>query len=45
MKNLVKTGDKKQPDQAKQPYRKPELKSHGSVEQITLQGFFGSFSP
>ena len=26
-------------------YNKPELKEHGDVEDVTLQGFFGTFSP
>lgn len=26
-------------------YKKPELKEHGSVEEVTLQTFFGTFSP
>ncbi len=29
----------------KQPYTKPELKEHGSAAEVTLQTFFGSFSP
>ncbi len=26
-------------------YGKPVLKEHGKVEEVTLQGFFGAFSP
>ena len=29
----------------KQPYTKPELVEHGSAAEVTLQTFFGSFSP
>ena len=29
----------------KESYNKPILKEHGNVEEVTLQGFFGSFSP
>jgi hypothetical protein len=31
--------------QAKRPYTPPELKEHGSAKDVTLQTFFGSFSP
>ena len=29
----------------KRPYTPPELKEHGSAAEVTLQTFFGSFSP
>jgi len=29
----------------KQAYETPVLKEHGSVEEVTLQTFFGTFSP
>ncbi len=32
-------------EQQKQPYTKPELVEHGSAAEVTLQTFFGSFSP
>ena len=35
----------KENKEEKQTYSKPVLKEHGNVEDITLQGFFGSFSP
>jgi len=31
--------------QEKRAYSAPELKEHGSVQDVTLQTFFGSFSP
>lgn len=31
--------------QEKRAYTAPELKEHGSVQDVTLQTFFGSFSP
>ena len=31
--------------QEKRAYAAPELKEHGSVQEVTLQTFFGSFSP
>lgn len=31
--------------ESKLAYTKPKLKEHGSVQEVTLQGFFGSFSP
>lgn len=31
--------------QEKRVYAAPELKEHGSVQEVTLQTFFGSFSP
>ncbi len=31
--------------QEKRAYTAPELKEHGSVQEVTLQTFFGSFSP
>ena len=32
-------------EQQKQPYTKPELVEHGNAAEVTLQTFFGSFSP
>jgi hypothetical protein len=32
-------------EQEKRAYTAPELKEHGSVQEVTLQTFFGSFSP
>ena len=34
-----------QPQEAKQPYQTPTLKEHGHVKDVTLQTFFGTFSP
>ena len=31
--------------QEKRAYTAPELKEHGSAAEVTLQTFFGSFSP
>ena len=31
--------------QEQRTYTAPELKEHGSVQDVTLQTFFGSFSP
>ena len=31
--------------QEKRAYSAPKLKEHGSVQEVTLQTFFGSFSP
>ena len=31
--------------QQKRPYTTPELVEHGSAAEVTLQTFFGSFSP
>ena len=31
--------------EAKLSYTTPELKEHGKVEEVTLQTFFGTFSP
>lgn len=31
--------------QEKRAYTAPKLKEHGSVQDVTLQTFFGSFSP
>ncbi len=35
----------KQVPVAKQPYQTPVLKEHGNAKDITLQTFFGTFSP
>lgn len=36
----------KQPSQTdKQPYETPILKEHGNAKEVTLQTFFGTFSP
>ena len=32
-------------EQEKRSYTKPELVEHGSAAEVTLQTFFGSFSP
>ena len=37
--------DSKTETQQKRPYAPPELKEHGSAKDVTLQTFFGSFSP
>ena len=29
----------------KQPYETPILKEHGNAKEVTLQTFFGTFSP
>lgn len=39
------TADAASTEPQKQPYVKPELKEHGSAAEVTLQTFFGSFSP
>ena len=37
--------DKKPFDEPKLTYLTPKLTERGSVQEVTLQGFFGSFSP
>ena len=39
------TTDVSKLEQEKRPYTSPELKEHGSAAEVTLQTFFGSFSP
>jgi hypothetical protein len=45
MKTNEQTTNKSAEAQVKQVYAAPELKEHGHVEDVTLQTFFGTFSP
>ena len=39
------TEDKKPFEEPKLTYLTPKLTERGNVQEVTLQGFFGSFSP
>lgn len=34
-----------EPNEVKKSYQTPVLKEHGSAKDVTLQTFFGTFSP
>lgn len=40
-----KSTDEQPANEDKRPYETPLLKEHGSAKDITLQTFFGTFSP
>lgn len=44
-KNITPQAENVRETQEKRPYTAPELKEHGSAQEVTLQTFFGSFSP
>lgn len=39
------TPERKPFEEPKLTYVPPKLETHGKVEDVTLQGFFGTFSP